>query len=395
MDSTKRVELEPGLPLDPAAAAVLAERLEVALDELARGRGIRHALLAAESSSGGFRWAGSRGDARPGGPALTTETPYYIASIDKLFTAVVTLRLHERGRLDVEAPIGEYLDGSLVEGIHRWRGSDLSPNIAVRNLLAHTSGLANFLEDRPKGGRTLIEKLSVEGDRAWTIEDVTRSLREELEPHFPPQDSGGGRQRIRYSDSNYALLHAIVEAVTGAPLHEVFETELFAPLGLDGTWMAGFPRAGSRPDEVATLWVEDRPLEIPLAMSSLHGIFSHANDQLRFMHAFANGELFESPRTKELMQARWNRFGLPLDRAALRAPSWPIEYGLGVKRFRLPRILSGPKPMPALYGHSGSTGTWAFHCPALGVSIVGTVDQVTAGAVPYRFLPKVVNLIQR
>jgi hypothetical protein len=35
-----------------------------------------------------------------------------------------------------------------------------------------------------------------------------------------------------------------------------------------------------------------------------------------------------------MMQQRWNRFGLPFDQAAMRAPSWPIEYGLGMQRFR-------------------------------------------------------------
>jgi hypothetical protein len=79
----------------------------------------------------------------------------------------------------------------------------------------------------------------------------------------------------------------------------------------------------------------------------------------------------------------------------MRAPSWPIEYGLGIKRFRLPRWLSGPAPMPALFGHSGSTGTWLFHCPDLDLVLAGTISQVTAGAVPYRFLPRVLAELRR
>jgi D-alanyl-D-alanine carboxypeptidase len=93
------------------------------------------------------------------------------------------------------------------------------------------------------------------------------------------------------------------------------------------------------------------------------------------------------------MQQRWNRFGLPLDAAALRAPSWPIEYGLGLMRFQLPRFLTPLHPMPAVIGHTGSTGSWLFHCPELDVRIAGTVNQATAGAVPYRFVPKLLRAL--
>ncbi|HEX7003354.1 MAG TPA: serine hydrolase domain-containing protein [Trueperaceae bacterium] len=377
-----------------AEAQEVEQRLEDALDELKSGRGIEHAVLAVEKVNEGFAWAGARGDARPGGPPMTPGTPYYIASIDKLFTAVVTLRLHERGTLDINASIAEYLDRSIIEGLNRWQGRDLSEQITLRNLLSHTSGLANYLEDRPKDGRPLIDLLSKEGDRAWSLAQVAARVRDELRPHFPPQQTASRRQKIRYSDTNYALLHGVIESATGAELHAVFEEELFEPLRLDHTWMAGWPRAAGREEETASLWVGNRPMEIPLAMRSLHGIFSNSRDQLSFMRAYATEALFESPDTKRLMQAQWNRFGFPLDAAALRAPSWPIEYGLGVKRFALPRLLTGGKPIPPLFGHSGSTGTWLFHCPELDLLIAGAVDQVTAGALPYRFLPKVVRIFR-
>jgi D-alanyl-D-alanine carboxypeptidase len=95
------------------------------------------------------------------------------------------------------------------------------------------------------------------------------------------------------------------------------------------------------------------------------------------------------------MQSRWIRFGFPTDRAALRAPNWPIEYGLGIKRFRLPRVLTPFSPVPPVIGHTGSTGTWLFYCPDLEVFIAGAVNQVTAGPAPYRLLPKVLRTLQR
>ena len=102
------------------------------------------------------------------------------------------------------------------------------------------------------------------------------------------------------------------------------------------------------------------------------------------------------------MQKRWNRFGVPLDQAALQLPSWPIEYGLGIMRFhdpvlkflqRIPRKLAPIYAAPAVIGHTGSTGSWLFHCPSMKVMLSGTVDQANAGALPYRLVPKILRII--
>lgn len=86
-------------------------------------------------------------------------------------------------------------------------------------------------------------------------------------------------------------------------------------------------------------------------------------------------------------------FGVPLDRAALRAPGWPIEYGLAIKRFRLPRVFNAFQRMPAVVGHTGSTRTWLFHCPERDLYLAGAVNEVTAGAVPYRVVPRALRLL--
>jgi D-alanyl-D-alanine carboxypeptidase len=49
--------------------------------------------------------------------------------------------------------------------------------------------------------------------------------------------------------------------------------------------------------------------------------------------------------------------------------------------------------MPAVIGHTGSTGSWFFHCPELDVRIAGTVNQATAGAVPYRCVPRLLRAL--
>jgi len=280
-----------------------------------------------------------------------------------------------------------------IGGLHRLDGADYTEAITVRHLLGHTSGLPDYIEERPKGGRTFIERLVTGGDRAWSIDETVGIVRDCLTPHFPPQPAGARRPKARYSDTNYQLLMAIIEAVTAQPLHQVLEELLFRPLNLRHTWMPGSAPLDPTPAP-ATLWFGDQPLDLPLAMRSFRDLYSTAGDTLAFLRALLRGKVFEDSSTLSRMQQRWNRFGFPLDRAALRVPGWPIEYGLGMMRFRLPRVFTPLRPMPAVFGHTGSTGVWLFHCPELDVLLSGTVDQATAGSVPFRLVPEILRIVE-
>jgi hypothetical protein len=106
------------------------------------------------------------------------------------------------------------------------------------------------------------------------------------------------------------------------------------------------------------------------------------------------GEVFQTPKTLASMLCSWHRFGFPLDRAAIRSPGWPIEYGIGVMRFRLPRLFTPATPMPSVLGHTGSTGCWLFFCPELDVLLAGSVGEATAGAVPFKTVPKILSVLR-
>ena len=379
---------------DNAHRTIVAIRhLQDLLRRLLSRKNVRHAIIAVESDDGNFRWCGAGGDATPDGTPMREDVPFHIASIDKMYTASVVLRLHERDHIGLDEPIRSYLPRSMVAGLHRFRGVDYSDAITIRHLLGHTSGLADCLEDRPKGGRSLMEHLFSQGDMAFTIDDLARIVRDDLVPHFPPQPVDAPRQRVRYSDTNYQLLIAIVEAVTGQRLHRSFEEMILAPLGLRHTHMFGYSRPLEPTPEPAAVLFDGEPLDIPLALRSFPSVYSTASDCLTFMRALTRGQLFDDPATFALMQQRWNRFGFPFDAVALRSPGWPVEYGLGLMHFRLPRIFNSLHRMPAVIGHTGSTGCWLFHCPQLGLLLCGTVDEASAGAVPYRFVPKLLRVL--
>lgn len=376
------------------AADTLVRRLQSLLNRLVARKDLAHAILGIENRDRSFRWIGAAGAANPDGTPMRPETPFFIASIDKLYTATVILQLHEQGLVRIDEPMAAYLPLSLMGGVHRLNGVDHTERITIRHLLGHTSGLPDHLEDSPKGGQSLVERLVTEGDFSWTIAETLATVRDRLTPHFPPQPITAPRPKVRYSDTNYVLLIAIIEAVTRQPLHAAWTERIFKPLDLRQTFVLGHTVPAEPTLPPATLWAGRVPLDIPLALRALSSIYSTADDMLRGLRGLLGGRLFEKPETVDLMSRRWNRFGLPLDRAALRAPNWPIEYGLGMMRFRLPRIFTPFRRVPGVVGHTGSTGSWLFYCAELDVYLSGTVDQVTAGAVPYRVVPNALRALQ-
>jgi D-alanyl-D-alanine carboxypeptidase len=372
-----------------------ATRLDAVLERLVARRGVHHAIVAVERGDGSLRWTGAAGEAHPDGTPMRADTPFHYASITKLYTATAVLQKWERGTLDLNAPLGAYLPATLVSGLHRLDGADHSDTITVRHLLSHTSGLPDYFLDTPKGGESIGHRIT-RGDIAYTHADVVEMVRG-LAPHFPPQDPAADRQRARYSDTNFQLLGAVLEAVTGRAFHEVVTTQILEPAGLDDTWFAGYPRR-PEPARPAALWAGDVLLDIPEAlrsMASQGGLVGTAADAIAFLRLLLAGDLFERPETLHHMQARWNRFGLPRDRTAMMAPGWPIEYGLGILRYRVPRLLSLGRRTPLLVGHTGSSGSWLFHAPEHDLYLAGTVDQTTAAAVPYRLAPRLVRAAAR
>jgi D-alanyl-D-alanine carboxypeptidase len=124
-------------------------------------------------------------------------------------------------------------------------------------------------------------------------------------------------------------------------------------------------------------------LDLPLAFGSMGpdgGLIATAADAIRFLRPLAT------------MTAHWHRFSLPRDRAALLTPGWPFQYGLGIMRFRPPRLLNAGRCAPELIGHTGVTGSWAFHSPEAGLFLAGTFDNPGAAATPYRFVPALIAL---
>ena len=350
------------------------ERLSGLLERTVHRRGVHHVNLAVQGGDG-RHWSGAAGAADANGTPLRTDTPFFTASITKRFIITLVLQAHERGELHLDDPITTHLPASVTDGLHVHDGQDHTAQIALRHLASHTSGLPDHFE-KPLEGSSLFEDLGAGNDRGWTFEDVVRMAKEDHRPHFVPQDLTAARQKARYSDTGFQLLIRTVETVTGRSYAQLLTERIIEPLELEHTWLPGQSEPLTATPEPSGLFAKDRPLHLPMMIASCNDLVSTTGDLLRFQQALLAGGLFKDPATVELLT----------ERANLLRNAFPLRYGLGTMTFKIGRMNApGTRPM-TLVGHSGSTGTWLFHCPELDLHLAGTIDQANGRTLPFRLM---------
>jgi CubicO group peptidase (beta-lactamase class C family) len=363
-------------------------RLQIELNTLVtRNEDIFSAVLGVSDATGAFRWAGAAGTAHPDSDRpMTVDTPIFIASVTKMFTAAATMILQERGALSLDDPISEYLPPPMVEGLHSIKGRDYSDQLTVYHLVSQTSGLPDYFEETPKGGKSVYDQIVASGDMEWDLDDVVRIVKGGLSAKFPPEPLGErtSGKRAYYSDTNYQLLGAILETVAQKPLHEVYSDLIIQPLGLPSTYLHGYgDPVASSDNPPANVYHRTEPLFLDRAMTSFGpdgGIVSTVDDSLAFIKHFMEGTLFEEPSTLPRMK-RWKRIFSP------------FQYGLGLMRFKLPRISSPFSATPELIGHSGASSAFLFHSDIGQLYIGGTLNQLENQRRPFSLMLTVIKTV--
>ncbi|MGC0143648.1 serine hydrolase domain-containing protein [Pseudactinotalea sp. Z1732] len=342
-----------------------------------------HHVNLAIAGDDGRSWSGAAGPTDDE-LQIRPSTPFFIASITKRFIITLLLQAYERDEIDLDAPITAYLPDSVTTGLHVRGGGDRSGEITVRHLASHTSGLPDFFERR-RGAPSLFKQLRAGQDTSWDFDDVLDITRNQQRPHFDPQDLGAPRQRARYSDTGFQLLIRILESVTARSFPDLLTERITVPLGLDRTWHpAGRPAAPDLP-ATAPLHARRRRVTVDRVIASSNDLISTTGDLLAFERALVAGHPFRDPGTPNLLTERANRLR--------NAPG--LRYGLGTMIFTVNRLMSPSHAPVTLVGHSGSTGTWLFTCPELGVHLAGTVDQTQANALPFHIMARCLRIWAR
>jgi CubicO group peptidase (beta-lactamase class C family) len=283
-----------------------------------------------------------------------------------MFTAALIMQLVDEGRINLDQTVAGILTDVDLSGLHVVRGVDYGPVMTVRHLLHQTSGLADYYES------DLAADLKEGKDRRYGLNDILQITRT-LPPQAMP-DSG----RSYYSDTNYQLLGAIIEDVTGQTYDHAVQSRICERLGLQQTGVLLGTDVG------LPVYHRARKLHVPETLASMMadgGIISTLDEMMFFLRAFMRGALFDPENTAQMRQ--WN----PL--------FFPLQYGYGLMRIKLPRWMTLFRVTPELIGHSGASGSFAFHAPDQDIYLIGTFNQTDAPKRPIGFMLRVLSLIEK
>lgn len=270
-----------------------------------RSRGDAPATVLGVATADGETWVGADGTPeRDGHTPVRTDAPFRIASITKVFVAVVVLQLIEEGRLGLDDPASRYAPDAAA-----WPAT-------IRQLLNHTSGIPDFSMNDEFG-----EQLAARRDRRWTAADVV-ALVADKEPAFPAGTD------YAYSNTDYVLLGEVIETVTGHGWAQEIRRRILNPLALRDTYVAGFEPV-HRPvipgyfdldndgdfDNVET----DQPwTSLETSDGAAGCIVSTAPDLLAFGDALFHGRLLSAERMRAMtaegpFHPRFTNYGLGLE----------------------------------------------------------------------------------
>jgi D-alanyl-D-alanine carboxypeptidase len=312
------------------------------------------------------------------GEEINQEQPFYTASIGKMFTATSIAILKDEGKLSFSEPIEKFLAEDIMDSLHIYKGKDYSSVLTISQLLQHTSGLPDYFEDKTKDGQAgLLEKFIVNPEKNWEVKEIIDYTKTHFDARFAP---GTG---YHYTDTEYILLGLIIENISGMPLHEFFEKNIFAPLKMNHTYFNLKSEPISITDKILPFYADNIEVSSFQSLSldwAGGGVVSTTKDLIRFEVALLNGELVETT-TLEQMQNWTNE-------------SKGTYYGYGLRKWKL-RELFPTLPKLTLIGHSGSTAANLYYCPELDIYMAGSFNQTTYTKKSFVFLVKVLTQLQK
>lgn len=207
--------------------------------------------------------------------ANTSDTSFDIGSIGKLFTQIAVLQLVEAGKLSVNDAFGKYLTS--------YPNRDIAGKVTIRQLLLHTSGMGDFLENITPG----TNPASFRGLRDLLPLFAQKPL------EFPP-----GSQ-TRYSNTGYVVLGMVVEAVSGEDYYTYVEQHILKPAGMTHS---GFFDRTKLPAAVARNYDEAKDVTTlhMVRGSPAGGLHASAGDLFRMVQAVDAGKLITKDSVKIL-----------------------------------------------------------------------------------------------
>lgn len=280
--------------------------------------------------------------------SMRPDTVFDVASLSKLFTAVIALRIQDDGALELDAPVTDLAP--------EWQSAgDPRGKITLRHLLTHTSGLPSV-------------------KRLWEIPAERR-----VAAVFDAQVKALPGDQFEYSCIGYIVIGMLLQRATGQSLDQLVRRFILSPLGLADTTYR--PRSELRPRIAATEYqpyagrgvvrgvVHDETNWSLGGVAGNAGLFSTAHDIARFAEMLRLGGELDGVRV--LRQDAVD---------AMLADQLPAHADPGYRQGFGPRIndrqFMGPLADHDSFGHTGFTGTSMVVTPSLGLVTVIMTNRV-------------------
>ena len=208
------------------------------------------------------------GDADSSGREVTPQTPFFIGSVTKSFTAMAVMQLSDAGRVDLDAPVQRYLPW--------WRVEDAgaSARVTVSDLLYQVSGLSKAT------GNAYATSGATQDD---ALEERVRALRSAT--LTAPVGS-----TWQYSNANYWTLGMIVQAVSGESYESYVQEHIFGPLEMDHSFTSkAEAEAQGLPDGHRYWYGFPVAADLPYDRGGLPagGLASSAEDMAHYLSVYA------------------------------------------------------------------------------------------------------------
>jgi len=269
------------------------------------------------------------------------EIPYNIASISKIFTAIIIFMLIEEGKLNLEDKIAGLLPIELLKNLFVYQKIDYAEEVTIHNLLSHSSGCTAI-------DKKMMKKLISEPNKIWTPEMTFDFVRNQGASIGKPGEC------YNYSEINYNLLGKIIEATTKKTYPKMLHEYIFGPLKMNDSYLMHHSKPKNELKPIEKIWYLNHEVSTYKCLSSDWagaGIVSTTSDLLKFNSGLHNDQLITKTSLLK-MQEPLNVF----------RPD--IDYGLGTMSFELGRN------HPRLYGHTGNFVTHLYYDPISKTHIV-------------------------
>lgn len=284
---------------------------------------------------------------------LTTHSIFWIASMTKPVTAVAVMMMQDAGKLSIDDPVSKYIPEFAA----------LMPNVTLRHMLTHTSGMGEATAEELREARTLADLVPLYAKKQLAFEPGSQ---------------------WKYCQTGINMLARVVEIVSGQPFPEFLDARVFRPLGMKDTTFylteAQLPRLVSPArkdganlvDAVIGLLNGKSPTDRNRYPAANGGLFSTGPDYARFARMLlrggeVGGKRYLSKASFELMTS--------VQTGTMKAGFIPGHgWGLGVGVVVTPE---GQTAMcqPGTFGHGGAYGTQAWIDPKSGVATILMVQR--------------------